>query len=104
MTSKKQSLSLIAGAVLLALFGPAGAQIAPKAAEPATVKANADFSATLPWADKQAFDDAKRGFIAGLPGNMIPAATPGALPVWNMAAYDFLKADAPATVNPSLWR
>ncbi|WP_077034059.1 alkyl/aryl-sulfatase [Pelomonas sp. KK5] len=94
--------TLIAVAALLALAGTAGAQVAPKGAEAATAKANADFSATLPWGDKQAFEDAKRGFIAGIPGNVINGAD--GKPVWNMAAYDFLKGDAPATVNPSLWR
>ncbi|WP_320423924.1 alkyl/aryl-sulfatase [Roseateles agri] len=94
--------TLIAGAVLLALLSSAGAQTAPKPAEPATVRANADFGATLPWADKQSFEDARRGFIAGIPGNVIAGTGPA--PAWNMAAYDFLSGDAPPTVNPSLWR
>ena len=98
----KMKSSLIVGAAMLALLGQAHAQIAPKAAEPATIKANADFSAGLPWADKQSFEDAKRGFIAAIPGGLI--AGPGPMPAWNMGAYDFLKADAPATVNASLWR
>ncbi len=96
-------LTLIAGAALLALTAIGRAQTLPKAAEPATVQANADFAKSLPWADKQSFDDARRGFVAALPGGLIPGTGP--LPTWNMGAYAFLdKAEAPATVNPSLWR
>lgn len=98
----KRTATLIAGAVMLALMGSAGAQNAAKPAEPATIRANADFGATLPWADKQSFEDARRGFIAGIPGNVIAGSGPA--PAWNMAAYDFLKGEAPPTVNPSLWR
>jgi len=98
----RKTLTLIAGAMLLALLGFAGAQTAPKPAEPATVRANADFAATLPWADKQAFEDARRGLIAGIPGHVIAGSGPA--PAWNMAAYDFLSGEAPPTVNPSLWR
>jgi alkyl sulfatase BDS1-like metallo-beta-lactamase superfamily hydrolase len=72
-------------------------------AEPATVRANAAFAATLPWTDRQAFEDARRGFVAALPDALVPGEGPR--PVWSMKPYAFLLADkVPDTVNPSLWR
>jgi alkyl sulfatase BDS1-like metallo-beta-lactamase superfamily hydrolase len=74
-----------------------------KDAEPATREANAAVLNALPFSDRQDFEDARRGFLAALPDGMIPGA--GSTPVWNMKRYEFLNRDeAPATVNPSLWR
>ncbi|HYP81829.1 alkyl/aryl-sulfatase [Variovorax sp.] len=98
------NIRLIAAAVTAACaFHAAHAQTAPKPAEPATVEANEAFSKTLPWQDKRAFDDARRGFVAAIPGGRIDGKGP--MPVWNMGAYAFLDKDKAAdTVNPSLWR
>ena len=75
----------------------------PKDAEPPTREANAAVLTTLPFADRQDFEDARRGFVATLPGGVIPGS--GATPVWDMRRYEFLdREEAPATVNPSLWR
>jgi len=97
-------LHLIAGAVAAACaLHVAHAQTTAKGAEPATVQANQAFSKTLPWSDERAFDDARRGFIAAVPGGKIEGK--GQVPAWNMGAYAFLEKDqAPDTVNPSLWR
>ncbi|HWE53229.1 MAG TPA: alkyl sulfatase dimerization domain-containing protein [Bryobacteraceae bacterium] len=65
---------------------------APKPAEPAVAAANRAVFAQLPFTDRQDFADANRGFVA---------TTPDAR---NPTLYDFLKQDAPPTVNPSLWR
>ena len=46
----------------------------------------------LPFADRQDFDDAMRGFVATVPDSRNPQQ------------YEFLQADAPPSVNPSLWR
>ncbi|MET3494130.1 alkyl/aryl-sulfatase [Variovorax boronicumulans] len=91
-------------ALACALGGaPALAQIAPKPPEAATLKANADMARTLPFANRQDFEDAMRGFIGTVPDALVPGAGPR--PAWNMKPYDFLKASEPAdTVNPSLWR
>ncbi|WP_395318780.1 alkyl/aryl-sulfatase [Variovorax sp. UC74_104] len=95
-------------AVLVALAcalgaSPSFAQIAPKAPEPSTLQANADMAKTLPFANRQDFEDAMHGFVGTVPDALVPGAS--ARPVWSMKPYDFLKADAPAdTVNPSLWR
>ena len=78
-------------------------QVAPKAPEPATLKANADFVRTLPFANRDDFEDAMRGFIATIPDATIAGSGPR--PVWTMKPYDFLKQNEAAdSVNPSLWR
>ncbi len=72
-------------------------------AEPATRAANEAFVKSLPFSDRADFDDAKRGFIATLPDGAV--AGPGARPAFDTKPYAFLQKDeAPATVNPSLWR
>ena len=74
-----------------------------KDAEPATRAANQAMLAKLPFADRRDFEDARRGLIAELPGGIVRNAH-GAV-MWDLNEYDFLKAEqAPATVNPSLWR
>ena len=57
----------------------------------------------LDWSDKQDFEDAARGFIAKLETPTVTKADGS--PVWDLTSYAFLDAEeAPATVNPSLWR
>jgi alkyl sulfatase BDS1-like metallo-beta-lactamase superfamily hydrolase len=81
----------------------AHAQIGPKGAEPATLKANAEVLQALPFADRQDFEDAMRGFVGTTPDALVPGTGPR--PVWTMKPYDFLKAsEAADSVNPSLWR
>jgi alkyl sulfatase BDS1-like metallo-beta-lactamase superfamily hydrolase len=78
-------------------------QVAPKGPEPATLKANADLAKTLPFANRQDFDDAMRGFVGTIPDALVPGTGPR--PAWTMKPYDFLKQSEPAdSVNPSLWR
>ncbi|WP_322044416.1 alkyl/aryl-sulfatase [Paraburkholderia sp. J67] len=74
-----------------------------KDATPATQQANADLLKTLPMSDRQDYEDAKRGFIATLPN--IDVKTPDGKTVWTLDGYQFLQAqNAPASINPSLWR
>jgi linear primary-alkylsulfatase len=74
-----------------------------KDAEPATRAANDAFLKSLPFSDRADFDDARRGFIATLADGVI--AGPGGRPAFDTRRYAFLQKDeAPATVNPSLWR
>jgi len=55
--------SAAAIAVIIAVGCPAAhGQIAPRGPEPATLKANAELAKTLPFANRQDFDDAMRGF------------------------------------------
>jgi alkyl sulfatase BDS1-like metallo-beta-lactamase superfamily hydrolase len=67
-----------------------------------TVKANRAVSEALPLADQQDFEDATRGFIGGNE-DVVVKNEQGEL-VWNLPAYDFIQGEAPASVNPSLWR
>ncbi|MCB1111744.1 MAG: MBL fold metallo-hydrolase [Chlamydiales bacterium] len=75
-----------------------------KEASQTTLDANAKLYQLLPFNNKQSFDDAQRNKVAALSDRMI--TTQNGLPVWNPKAYGFIKldADAPDTVNPSLWR
>ena len=54
------------------------------------------------FANRQDFEFADRGFVATRADPKILAADGHV--VWDLSAYDFLKAPAPASVNPSLWR
>ena len=54
------------------------------------------------FANRQDFEFADRGFVASRADPKILAADGHV--VWDLSAYDFLKAPAPASVNPSLWR
>lgn len=92
----------IALATLLIASAPTQAQQAPKDATPATAKANAAVRQALALNDTQDFDEATRGLIATLPDPLVKAAD-GKL-VWDASRFDFIQGDAPATVNPSLWR
>jgi alkyl sulfatase BDS1-like metallo-beta-lactamase superfamily hydrolase len=67
-----------------------------------TTSLNNDVLQELPFADKQDFDDATRGLIATPDQLTVPG--PSARVAWQMSDYDFIKGDAPASVNPSLWR
>jgi alkyl sulfatase BDS1-like metallo-beta-lactamase superfamily hydrolase len=95
---------ILAAAIAIAVgCSQAHGQVAPKGPEPATLKANADFAKTLPFANRQDFDDAMRGFVGTTPDALVPGAGPR--PVWTMKPYDFLKQNEAAdSVNPSLWR
>ena len=74
----------------------------PKAATATTASANLAFGKSLSFNDKQDFEDATRGLIATLADPLVKGAD-GKV-VWDAKRYDFVKGDAPATVNPSLWR
>ena len=98
--------TLIAHAITLLCLQSAAVmaqQVQPKPAEPATVAAQAKLKQTLPFANREDFDDARYGFIDTLPDALITGSAP--YPAWNMKPYAFLQKDeAPDTVNPSLWR
>jgi alkyl sulfatase BDS1-like metallo-beta-lactamase superfamily hydrolase len=77
----------------------------PKDATTHTKAVNAHFEKTLPFTDRQDFEDAKHGFIAELPNGGLINNNKGWI-VLDLSKYSFFKdsAQAPATVNPSLWR
>ena len=76
--------------------------LAPKPASPATVKAQSAQAKVLPAETGQDAEFAQRGFIATRKDPIIKGAD-GRI-AWNLDAYAWMKGDAPATVNPSLWR
>jgi alkyl sulfatase BDS1-like metallo-beta-lactamase superfamily hydrolase len=101
--SKTRSHAVAIAAAITVIASAAHGQIAPKAPEPATLKANAEMAKTLPFANREDFDDAMRGFVATIPDALVPGSGPR--PVWTMKPYDFLKQNEAAdSVNPSLWR
>ncbi|MGL6262972.1 alkyl/aryl-sulfatase [Aeromonas jandaei] len=93
---------LLSGALLLQ---PAWAVINPKPASEFTIKANQGVLHTLPFNDKQDFEDAQRGFIAK-PDTLTIKDDKGNV-VWDLEQYKTyigLDKASPDTVNPSLWR
>ena len=73
-----------------------------RAASVATQQANDALREFLPFDDTRDFENARRGFIASLEtGNVLRAD--GGLS-YDTTQFEFLDVDAPATVNPSLWR
>ncbi len=66
-----------------------------------TAKANRRVLDVLPIGDPTDLDNARRGLIAEASGEI--RNTAGEV-VWSMDRWDFLRGDAPDTVNPSLWR
>ena len=80
-----------------------GTSEAPKEASVSVVAQHAATLKALPFSDSSDFDDASRGFIGTLENARITSAQ-GRV-VWSLEAYGFLSdAEAPATVDPSLWR
>ncbi len=74
-------------------------------AEPASAHTRAQnvaFARDLPFEDREDEDFAARGFIGTRADTLIRAED--GRPVWNLAAYDWMADDPPASVNPSLWR
>lgn len=87
------------------LLQPAWAVINPKPASEFTIQANQNVLHTLPFNDKQDFEDARRGFIAK-PDTLTIKDEKGNV-VWDLEQYKTyigLDKTAPDTVNPSLWR
>lgn len=67
-----------------------------------TATYNADAVPELPLADAQDFEDARRGIKASDPD--VTVSGPNGERIWRTADYAFVQGDAPASVNPSLWR
>jgi alkyl sulfatase BDS1-like metallo-beta-lactamase superfamily hydrolase len=75
---------------------------AGEAASTPTIERHKVVAQALPFSDRQDFEFADRGFLGTRADPLIKRAD-GQV-AWNLAAYDFLKGEPPATVNPSLWR
>ncbi len=88
-------------AVATALCGPALAE-GPDAPSAYTLRSQEAVLKTAPFADRRDYDFAGRGFLGTRADPLIRAA--GGQVIWDLTAFDFLKGEAPPTVNPSLWR
>lgn len=98
-------MRLLSTLLLLAAGATAFAQTASKPATEATRRANAAMAQQLDFADRQDFEDAKRGLLAR-PDTLTIKGEKGNV-VWDMEQYKAYIGDdkpAPDTVNPSLWR
>ncbi|MEY2455627.1 MAG: linear primary-alkylsulfatase [Acidimicrobiaceae bacterium] len=78
------------------------ASLEPKPASVATAAAQAAVAAALPIGDTHDHELATRGHLAPPLANVVEGRW--GLPAWDLDAYDFLAADCPDSVNPSLWR
>jgi len=75
----------------------------PKDASASVVAQHSAMLKALPFSDTADFDDAARGFLGSIDNAKITSAQGRS--VWSLEPYGFLSdAEAPATVNPSLWR
>src|SRR3984893_11224028 len=75
----------------------------PKQASASVVAQHAATLKALPFSDTRDFDEAARGFLGTIDNAKIASAQ-GRV-VWSLEPYDFLsEAEAPPTVDPSLWR
>lgn len=93
-------LSMLALALLAPL--PSLATTAAKDATPATQASNQQWLQRLPFDDHGDFEAARRGLLERFDE---PVATADGKTVWDLGQYRFLDpTQAPATVNPSLWR
>ena len=79
-----------------------GGTLAQNAATDYTEKANEAVKEELDFANRKDFEDARKGFIATLDAPAIRTAD-GKV-AYSLERWDFLQQEAPATVNPSLWR
>lgn len=74
-----------------------------KEASPSVIAQQQALRNALPFADTADFDDAARGFLGTIEHAKITSES--GRTVWSLEPYGFLsEAEAPATVNPSLWR
>ncbi len=75
----------------------------PKPATEHTQRHQAHVLESLPFEDRQSFDDAQRGFIATLEPLTLRKDGTGRV-TYDLSTFGFLDGPAPDTVNPSLWR
>src|SRR5215469_11240612 len=82
---------------------PEAPKESPREASSSVIAQNEAMLKALPFSDTSDFDDAARGFLGTIENAKIANAQ-GRV-VWSLEPYGFLSdANAPATVNPSLWR
>src|SRR3982751_6714283 len=103
MKNKSTMTTLLAALLASAsAFAQPAATATSKPATAATERANAAARQAMTMNDKQDFEDATRGLMAQLKDPLVKNAD--GREVWDTQRYAFVKGDAPASVNPSLWR
>ncbi|WP_306322247.1 MULTISPECIES: alkyl/aryl-sulfatase [unclassified Streptomyces] len=104
--NRRRFIAAAAGAAAAATaVSPESAFATPRAGNGGTQDSSATTETdegTLNFDDKTDFANADKGFIAALTPGVVKNAK-GKV-VWDNDAYDFLKGEAPETVNESLWR
>ena len=100
--SSKAGLTASIAAALIMVPCAAGAAPDRDGPSPQTRALQSEVLAERAFGDRQDFDFASRGFVGSRADPLIRNAA--GQPVWDLSASDFLKGEAPATVNPSLWR
>ena len=96
-------LALASVSIILATNTYAATQ--PKPASKFTIEANQAVLKSLPFSDKQDFEDAQRGFIST--PDVLTIKDEKGTPVWDLEEYKkYISLDkaSPDSVNPSLWR
>ena len=105
MRTPRPVAAALLGAALFAAgcaTAPGSADMTVKPATPATVSANQAMRPVVASFDKRDLEDAARGKLAQLSEPLVKSAD--GRTVWDTRQFDFLKAGAPDTANPSLWR
>lgn len=101
MKVKKNVFKLLVISLMLSSLALAAEE--PKEATNFTKEKNEQVLKELPFSDTQDYKDAKKGFIATFP-DLVIKNSEGRV-VYDMQSYQYqLDSNAPATVNPSLWR
>lgn len=83
-------------------FGQEKLNASKKEATSFTTKTNNDLLNYLPFSDQTDYENARKGFIATIDEGVIKL--PDGRNSYSMKQFDFIKGDAPAAANPSLWR
>lgn len=103
-TFKLSKTCLALTAIMALMSQSVGAAESAKDASSFTKSVNQQYQQSLPFNNRQDFDDAQRGFIAPLL-NEGKLTTPDGKVYYRALDYQFdINAPAPSTVNPSLWR
>jgi alkyl sulfatase BDS1-like metallo-beta-lactamase superfamily hydrolase len=89
-------------AALTVVFSLAGRAVCSEPPSASTIAAQQQALAAGNFADRQDFDFVSRGYLGTRADPLIKTAD--GRTAWDLAAYDFLKGEVPASVEPGLWR
>lgn len=96
------SLQIIAILVFMTACSQQGDKPVQSSASEHTRHANKAVAKQLPLTDQQDFQQARKGLIAQ--NKALHVRHENGSTIWQPAQYDFIKGEAPDSVNPSLWR